>query len=193
MRAVTVALLLFVCCVFTQNTVSGRGCFNGGTNIADASFSCALQFFATGMEGKSVSLKVFDASGTSTSEDVAFDGEKAVVEFSATIHRTLPSCLAVEKIEATFKAPYAITAIDKLVLESFEGEDPRTQDARGQCFKVEQRAVRRRFFRPITTVSEYGSVYVDLWCAFKQSKPPKPAGTPEQITFKQLSSLQSGC
>lgn len=76
------------------------------------------------------------------------------------IHDTRPVCLHLDKIEVTFKAPYAISSIDTLVLDSFEGKVPATQVPLGECFTIEQREVRPRILwrRPQTITSVYGAV-----------------------------------
>ena len=191
MRVIVVSILLLA---LFASCVSGRGCFSlDGGEFADAHYECALQFFATGLRGKSVSLKFFEPAGvrtgeirTRTSEEVFFNDEKAVIEFSARTQSIQSgACLNIQKIEAIFKAPYATLGIDKLVVDSFQGEDPPTQDPRGKCFRIQQRTN--------SGLSTYGIVYTDLWCALKLSKPPRPLRDPQQMNFEQLSSLQTGC
>lgn len=103
------ARLVLACHVLAQCAVivCGTGCYNPeGPRIANGSLRCALQFFATGMEGKSVSLDLFDPDrGAIRTPDAPFDEEKAVVEFTAGLNGNAPSCLLLEKIEVTFKAP----------------------------------------------------------------------------------------
>ena len=197
MRA-SVAPWVLACYVFAQcaAVVWGSNCFNPAHgHIADGSFSCALQFFATGMEGKSVSLKIVNPlQGDMVTADTPFDHEKAVVEFIAPIHNTLPACLHLEKIEVTFKAPYNIDSIDKLILNSFEGEKPATQEPLGECFTIEQHEVHPGGWGPPRTVSSvYGTVYTDLWCVPRSSRDGHNLSAPQQLAFEQLSDLKSGC
>lgn len=151
----TVAILLFVSLSLFAWLPSTHG----------LTAECAMQFFATGMGDKSVSI-VGDTNtgfGGVVTGSAKFGADEAEVRFSAPYNG---GELQLKQIVATFNAPYMGCRIDQLVI----GNISLFGFGTGQCLKVTQNCPSSG------PVSSYGNIYVDLWCTVPQDG-SVPGGT----------------
>lgn len=133
--------------------------------------SCAMQFFATGMIGKSVSIfaphNTF--AGGSSSGNAPFGTNEAEVRFTAPASN---GELLVKRIEATFSPPASDCKVDKFIITNINYQGFPS----GQCFKVKQKC-------PSNGETVYGHIYIDLWCTVP-TQGAFPGGTYKTAWFQ---------
>lgn len=164
--AFTVCVLLHGCLHTSARTARtdgepitrSRPTFEPKVKPQSNSADCAIQFFATGMQGKSVDI-IVDVSypNTPVTAYADFGVEKAIAFFTA------PEAFGdidVVAVQAFFDANYSGCTFETLVFQQVF-----SAGGTGNCYTVEQDC-------GSYGVTPYGTMYVDIWCQLTSQPAP---------------------